>query len=94
MQFLLQVVSTIEGNKKWINLNPKGEPQLGKRGLYKQMGGENKQKDYQMAILWVLNQSDGKHSLLDIAIKSGINFETVVTASQALQQADLLEESE
>ncbi|WP_372936489.1 DUF4910 domain-containing protein [Mariniphaga sediminis] len=89
-EFLLKVISVIEGNKKWINLSPKGEPQLGKRGLYKQVGGMAQQKDYQMAILWILNYSDGNHSLLDIAKKSGIEFSVLNKAAMDLQHALLL----
>jgi aminopeptidase-like protein len=89
-EFLLKVISVIEGNKKWINLSPKGEPQLGKRGLYKQVGGMAQQKDYQMAILWILNYSDGNHSLLDIAKKSGIEFSVLNKAAMDLQHASLL----
>lgn len=89
-EFLLKVISVIEGNKKWINLNPKGEPQLSKRGLYKKVGGQNRQKDHQMAILWILSLSDGNHSLFDIAKKSGIDFSVIEKAALDLQHASLL----
>ncbi|MBN1986989.1 MAG: DUF4910 domain-containing protein [Prolixibacteraceae bacterium] len=91
--FLLKVIKLIEGNKKWLNLKPKGEPQLGKRGLYKPIGGQSQQKDYQMAILWVLNLSDGNHSMLDIAKKSGIDFDILLLAAENLSKANLLEEA-
>jgi aminopeptidase-like protein len=94
LEFLLKVISVVEGNKKWINLNPKGEPQLGKRGLYKTIGGQRLQKNYQMALLWILNLSDGGYSLLDIAKKSGIEFEVLIQASNELFQCDLLKEVE
>ena len=32
--------SVLERNRTYLNLNPKGEPQLGKRGLYDAIGGE------------------------------------------------------
>jgi aminopeptidase-like protein len=44
LSLLLNVVAIIESNKKYINLQPKGEPQLGKRGLYKSVGGHRQQK--------------------------------------------------
>ena len=94
LEFLLKVISVVEGNKKWINLNPKGEPQLGKRGLYKTIGGQRLQKNYQMALLWILNLSDGSYSLLDIAIKSGIEFEVLIQATNELFQCGLLKEVE
>ncbi|HCY75453.1 MAG TPA: peptidase M28, partial [Ignavibacteriales bacterium] len=74
----------IENNRKWINLSPKGEPQLGKYGLYGSVGGQSKHKDYQMALLWVLNLSDGNHSTLDIAKISGIDFEVIVEVVEIL----------
>ena len=90
LQLLKEAVAVIEANKCYYNLNPKCEPQLGKRGLYKAIGGQSDQKDFQMALLWVLNLSDGKHSLLDIASRSGIPFEIINKARAALQDADLL----
>ena len=88
--FLQKVIYIIENNKKYINLSPKGEPQLGKRGLYGSVGGQSNHKDYQMALLWVLNLSDGNHSTLDIAKKSGIDFEVLCQAVFELNKADLL----
>jgi aminopeptidase-like protein len=75
-------------------LKPKGEPQLGKRGLYKQVGGQSRQDEYQMAILWILNLADGKFSMLDIAIKSGIDFNILLEAAANLLRAGLLKEKE
>ncbi|MBW8331890.1 MAG: DUF4910 domain-containing protein [Prolixibacteraceae bacterium] len=92
LALLFKVISVIEGNKKWINTNPKGEPQLGKRGLYNSIGGQIQQRDYQMALLWILNLSDGNHSLLDIAKKSGIDFEILTQATNKLLKAGLLRE--
>jgi aminopeptidase-like protein len=90
LELLLKVILIIEGNRKYINLNPKGEPQLGKRGLYNSIGGQNQNIDYQMALLWILNLSDGNFSLLDIAIKSGIDFGILLKAVSVLQQSSLL----
>jgi aminopeptidase-like protein len=42
------------------------------------------------ARLWVLNFSDGEHSLLDIAERSGIPFSFVREAASLLTQAGLL----
>lgn len=89
---LLDVFTVMEGNRKLINLNPKGEPQLGKRGLYKNVGGQSNQQDYQMAILWVLSLSDGNHTMLDIAKKAGLPFNLLVNAAHDLEKADLLKE--
>lgn len=83
------IVEVIEGNRHYVNLLPKGEPRLGKRGLYGSMGG-NSPGQAEHAMLWVLSQSDGEHSLLDIAQRSGMRFETIQAAAQALEGAQLL----
>jgi aminopeptidase-like protein len=46
----------------------------------------------EMAILWVLNLSDGTHSLLDIAEKSGYSFESIKTAATLLAEHQLLKD--
>lgn len=94
LSLLLEIITIIESNKRYINLQPKGEPQLGKRGLYKSVGGQRQQKEYQMALLWLLNFSDGNHSLLDIAVKSGIEFEIILMGANELINTDLLKEAE
>ncbi|SHF43108.1 aminopeptidase-like domain-containing protein [Mariniphaga anaerophila] len=90
LQLLVRAVSVIEGNRKWINRKPKGEPQLGKRGLYQAIGGATNQEDFRMALLWVLNFSDGEHSLLDIAKKSKIDFSILKFATDKLVSSGLL----
>ena len=85
------VVEVIEGNRRYVNLQPKGEPRLGKRGLYGSMGG-NSPANTELAMLWVLNQSDGEHSLLDIARRSGQDFGTISKVADALESAGLLAE--
>lgn len=89
-RLLQKIIYIIENNKKYLNLNPKGEPQLGKRGLFKKIGGQSEAKDFQMALLWVLNQSDGKNSLLDISIKSMIEFYLILKAAKELERVNLL----
>jgi len=87
-----KIAATLEDSRYFRNLLPKGEPQLGKRGLYKKVGGETDQKEGQMAMLWVLNKSDGHNSLLDIAELSGIDIGIVTETAQNLQVKGLLEE--
>lgn len=88
-----------EGGKKsandlrYRNLEPFGEPQLGRRGLYGGLGGAGR-KEREMAMLWVLNQSDGQHSLADVAARSGLPFDLILEAADALSEAGLLEEVE
>jgi aminopeptidase-like protein len=86
----IEVVNILENNKIYINTNPKCEPQLGKRGLYGALGGEQDKKMSEMAMLWILNYSDGNHSLLDIAERSNIEFRVIHEVACRLQEADLL----
>ena len=87
---ILEVVEVLEGNRTYRNLCPKGEPQLGRRGLYGAIGGQSHAAEAQMAMLWVLNQSDGTHSLLDIAERSKLPFVRVRQAARTLEEAGLL----
>ena len=89
----INTIFVLENNKKFVNLNPKCEPQLGKRGLYRQIGGQKLSQDSEMAIFWMLNFSDGEHSILDISEKSGIKFEILVDAALKLQQNNLIREA-
>ena len=91
---ICSIIKIIEENKSYINTNPYGEPQLGKRGLFKKIGGSSKAKDYEMALLWILNLSDGQNSLLDIAIKSGLKFSMICEAANDLINVSLLKEIE
>lgn len=87
----LSVIEVLEHNRVYFNQNPYCEPQLGKRGLYRAISG---QKDgggvNQLAILWVLNLSDGHHSLLDIANRANMPFSMIKKAADALIETDLL----
>ncbi|MEV8634659.1 DUF4910 domain-containing protein [Streptosporangium sp. NPDC051023] len=92
LETLWEVTRVLEGNRRYLNLSPYGEPQLGRRGLYGSLGGRSDTKQTQMAMLWVLNLSDGEHTLLDIAEKSDLPFAIVAEAAQALRGAGLLKE--
>jgi aminopeptidase-like protein len=85
------ILSVLEGDARYLSRNPMCEPQLGRRGLYGSMGGAGEGRVREMAMLWVLNLSDGVHSLLDIAERSGLSFESVSRAAASLQQSGLLE---
>lgn len=84
-----EVVQLLELNHRYRNLSPKGEPQLGRRGLYPSIGGGDPARQ-QLAMLWVLNQSDGSHSLLDIAERSGMQVAELADAAQRLLAKELL----
>ena len=84
------VLQLLEDNKVYFNQNPKCEPQLGRRGLYEAVGGQTQTKINEMALLWVLNLSDGSHSLLDIAETSGCEFQAIKKAAELLAGQQLL----
>jgi aminopeptidase-like protein len=83
------IVDVLEGNRRYQNLNPYCEPQLGRRDLYRSTGGESIGIEIN-ARLWVLNFSDGEHSLLDISERSGISFERISAAAALLETHGLL----
>jgi aminopeptidase-like protein len=79
-----EALHVIECNRSYMNLSPKCEPQLGRRGLCKSIG------EAERALLWVLNLSDGSHDLLDIAEKAGMRFTSVRDAATRLVHGQLL----
>jgi aminopeptidase-like protein len=88
----LSFIFILENNGTYINQNPKGEPQLGRRGLYKAMGGYSGADMAEPALLWVLNYSDGNHSLLDIAEMANLRFDSIFSAALILSKFNLLKE--
>ncbi len=87
----LQVFEILEHDAHYLNLNPKCEPQLGRRGLYTGVTGRTELPGYELALLWVLNLSDGDNSLLDIAERANMPFALVRQAAADLRQAGLLD---
>jgi aminopeptidase-like protein len=80
-----QILEIIEQNETYVSLNQECEPQLGKKGLYRTPGSEEN-----LALLWVLNLSDGRHSLLDIAERSGMAFGKIQKAAADLAESGLI----
>ena len=89
LSLYLQVLHVIESDAVYVNLSPKGEPQLGRRGLFPPVGARGASAEV-MANLWVLNFSDGRHSLLDIAERAGIPLVAITGAANALVEGGLL----
>jgi aminopeptidase-like protein len=90
---LRRIVAIIEGDATYLSLNPKGEPQLGRRGLYATMGGQRSVGYDEMALLWILNLADGRHSLLDIAERAELPFAAIRAAADELLGVRLLAHS-
>ena len=89
----VDLLDVLETDRTYVSQNPKGEPQLGRRGLYHAIGGQTRPADQEMAMLWVLNLSDGEHSLLDIAERSGCAFAAVRSTALLLCEFGLLKEA-
>ena len=89
----LKILSMIENNHTYLNQKPKGEPHLSKYNLYQSVVGAGSSPNFHAALRWLLNLSDGAHSLLDIAERSGIDFRDLVAAAKALLECGLLQES-
>jgi aminopeptidase-like protein len=91
LDLCLNVFDILEHDEHYQNLNPKCEPQLGRRGLYSGVTGRSTLPGYELALLWVLNYSDGEHSLLKIAERANMPFAAIRTAATNLRAAGLLE---
>jgi len=86
------IMQLMDSDRTLINLNPKCEPQLGKRGLYGSIGGAADGRSRELALLWVLNLADGEHTLLDIAERSGLPFPVIDSSARELERHGLLAE--
>lgn len=93
LAFAQAILRIADRNTTYVNLNPHCEPQLGRRGLYGAVGGHASPKQFELAMLWVLNQSDGGNDLLGIARRSGLSFALVAQAADALLEHGLLREA-
>jgi aminopeptidase-like protein len=91
-QALRAIVDVLEGNCGYRSLAPHGEPQLGRRGIYRAVGGGGDPAALQLATLWVLACGDGRHDLLAVAERSGIPFAAVREAADVLRDHELIEE--
>jgi aminopeptidase-like protein len=89
LRVCVAILDVLENNRLYRNLNPYCEPQLGKRNLYRPGGGESLSAEV-CARLWVLNLSDGEHSLLDIAERSHMPFSSICAAADLLCESGLL----
>jgi aminopeptidase-like protein len=89
-RLIADVLEVMENDAIYLNLMPKCEPQLGRRGLYGSVGGDKDAAAANMAMLWILNLSDGNHSLLDIAERAQLSFDVVLSTAERLEHSGLL----
>jgi aminopeptidase-like protein len=93
LSLCIDLVNLLEHDRVYLNTNPYCEPALGRRGLYHPTGGYGIGLK-NLARLWVLNLSDGHHSLLDIAERSAMSFEAVLEAAGELADHGLIVDRE
>lgn len=89
-QACLRVLEVLEADDTFVSLSPKGEPQLGRRGLYRTLGGRADRPQLEAALMWLMSFADGGNSLLDIAIRARLPFGPVREAALILERAELL----
>jgi aminopeptidase-like protein len=87
---IVSVLDVLERNCWPLSANPKGEPHLGRRGLYGSLGGHKQTPHDAMALLWVMNLADGRHALLDMAERAHLPFDVIADAADLLHDARLL----
>jgi aminopeptidase-like protein len=87
---LRSIIESLDADATFVNLQPDGEPQLGRRGLYGAVGALANPGEAQMQMLWLLNQSDGEHSILDIAERADLDMADLSTMAQLLETNHLL----
>lgn len=89
-RLIAEAIDVLEHDTTYRNTMPKCEPQLGRRGLYGAIGGDKDAAAANMAMLWILNLSDGTHSLLDIAERADLPFSVIRRTARLLVEKGLL----
>lgn len=89
----LGILRVVDRDQRFVRVDPRGEPQLSKHGLDKVISDHDSPGQMQLALLWVLNLSDGEHSLLDIAERAGLPFDLVATSAEHAEQAGVIRAS-
>jgi aminopeptidase-like protein len=88
------VLDLLDRNRTYVRIDGRGEPQLGRRGLYRAIAGQREAGGAnQMDLLWFLNLADGKHSLLDMAIRADVPFARLEAAAGLALEAMLVREA-
>lgn len=91
LRAILKMIRRVDENRRFLSRNAKGEPRLGKRGLFRSTGGAGP-GEFEHAMLWLMNQADGEHGINDTSAASGIPTPVLTRAAQALLDSGLLSE--
>jgi aminopeptidase-like protein len=76
------VIEILQRDQRFLNLHPHGEPRLGPRGLFSLAES--------LGLFWILNFSDGRHSLLDIADRARLPFWRILEGARRLEERGLI----
>ena len=88
------IFDLLDNNRIYRRVDGRGEPQLGRRGLYRAVAGQREAGGAtQMDLLWFLNLADGNYSLLDMAIRADVPFARLEAAAQLALEASLVVET-
>jgi aminopeptidase-like protein len=84
------ILDIFEQDHRPLSLAMQGEPMLARHGLYAltSRGGPGSQAN--LAMLWILNLADGRHSLLDMAERADLPFPAIASAATLLREHGLL----
>jgi aminopeptidase-like protein len=87
------ILDLLDSNRTYRRVDGRGEPQLGRRGLYRAIAGQRDAGGAtQMDLLWFLNLADGNHSLLDMALRADVPFARLEAAARLALEASLVQE--
>jgi aminopeptidase-like protein len=81
-RLLRLALDILDEDRVFLNLSPRGEPRLGFRGLFADVE--------RLGLFWILNFSDGHHSLSDIAERAHLPFWNLREGAQRLKECGLL----
>jgi aminopeptidase-like protein len=88
---LEELLDLLDKNCTYQRVDGRGEPQLGRRGMYRAIAGQREAGGAtQMDLLWLLNLADGRHSLLDMAIRADVAFACLEAAARMALDAGLI----
>jgi len=90
VELCAEIALNLDRNVAWVSNIQQCEPFLSKYGVFPTSHSVRSIDDWKMAVLWLMNLSDGKNDLLDIAKKSGIPFALLHQTALKLEQAGLV----
>ena len=90
-QLLLNAIEILEANETLINTQGHCEPFLQPYNLYRPYGDDNKFVVRPESVMYVLNLANGKNDLIEIADRSGHDFEDICAAANKLKEIGILQ---